>query len=279
MEAVGGSQEKEEATVDRHLDDSATAAATASEPAAAIDLFAAPTDAVEWISNEETVGPETTSPNQRSETSPGENKIDDTCVNNIRQPSCANGGVSLNFGGIFEANQESIHADNFNISQETAAPNDNFGLLGLPQTEAIDPQSDSSDKFRCGPPSDIDATEKDPFSEIDVIGLSQIRNPTQNLSDEQKPGETNAIPLENDAVNADVSAKIFEGSHHHSGPVLINSISEKVKQNASVIDEAFGNCIDQEEVRVPGNENAKAPASNGEKGGGNCSSRREFSRH
>ena len=267
MEAVGGSQEKEEATastisaVDRHLDDRATAAATASEPAAAIDLFAVPTDAVEWISNEETVGPETT---RRSETSPGEKKIDDTCVNNIRQPSCANVGVSLYFGGIFEANQESIHADNFNISQETAAPNDNFGLLGLPQTEAIDPQSDSSDKFRSGPPSDIDATEKDPFSEIDVIGLSQIRNPPQNLSDEQKPGETNAIPLENDAVNADVSAKIFEGSHHHSGPVLINSISEKVKQNASVIDEAFGNCIDQEEVRVPGNENAKAPASNGE---------------
>lgn len=266
MEAVGGSQEKEEATastisaVDRHLDDSATAAATAYEPAAAIDLFAAPTDSVEWISNEETVGPETTSPNQPSETSPGEKKIDDTCANNIRQPSFANGGVSLNVGGIFEANQESTHADYVNISQETAAPNDNFGLLGLPQTESIDHQSDSSDKFRSVPPSDIDATEKDPFSEIDVIGLSQIRNPPQNLSDEQKPGETNAIPLENDALNADGSAKIFEDAQ----PVLINSIAEKDKQNASVIDEAFENCTDQEEVRVPGNENAKAIASNGE---------------
>jgi len=215
--------------------------------------------------NEKTVGPETTSPNQRSETSPGEKKIDDACANNIRQPSCANGGVSLNFGGIFEANQESVHANNSNIIQETAAPHCSFDLMGLPQTEATDPQSDSSDKFRSGPLSDIDAMEKDPVSELDVIGLSQMRNQPQNLSDEQKPGETEAIPLENDAANADVSAKTFgDAQHHDSGPILIKSIAEKDKQNASVIDEAFENCTDQEEVRVPGNENAKAAVSNGE---------------
>ncbi|KAL3792270.1 hypothetical protein ACHAW5_001096 [Stephanodiscus triporus] len=276
MEAVGGSShESEEASIsaaDQHHHDDVTAAATASEPAAAIDLFEIPTNTGEWVANELTVDPETTSPDQCSETSPGEKKIDDATANNIRQQSSTNGGVLLSFGDFPDVNQESINVNHSNIIQEAAAPN-NFDFLSFRQPETAVPLYDSSDIFSGGPLSDIEATEKAPVatvdSELDILGLSHMGNEPQNLSSEQKPEKdvlccTAASPDENDPENEDVSAKKLESTH----PESINSITEKDNENASVIDEA---CLwkqesiceriaDHEEVNVPGK--AKTIASN-----------------
>lgn len=223
--AVEGGQETEAAAssisvVDVHLNDTAIATVTASE--AIIGLFDAPTNG-EGILKELADVPDA-SPNQQPEASPDEINIDVvTATVNLR----LNGGVTLDFGNILCANQESMHDNQDNSAAE------NFDLMGF--------ESPGD-----GHPTDNEAAQKNPVAivdpKLDIFGMSYMTNETQNLSNEETPGKDLLGVAAGshdvaDLLKANVSAEALENTQHHDGGFeLINPIAGKDTEDLSVVD-------------------------------------------